>query len=71
MWDKMLTYILENHRGKAAGLLLGLLAGILVMNYGFWKTVFIAFCILAGYLIGKAIDDESDIEGWFNKLRRR
>jgi uncharacterized membrane protein len=71
MWDKMLTYILENHRGKAVGLLLGLLAGILVINYGFWKTIFIIFCIILGFIVGKAIDDNSGFEDWINRFRGR
>ena len=71
MWDKMLSYILENHRGKAAGLLMGLIAGILVINYGFWKTLFIVFCVAGGYAVGKAIDENTDVEDWFKKFRKR
>lgn len=69
MWDKMFSYIMENHRGKAIGLILGLIAGILVINYGFWKTLFIVVCIIGGFFIGKAVDEQVDFENWFKKFR--
>ncbi|MGE5422463.1 MAG: DUF2273 domain-containing protein [Ignavibacteriales bacterium] len=69
--DKMMLYIWENHRGKAVGLILGLLGGILVINYGFWKSVFIVLLIALGYVIGKAIDDNEDFDNWINKFRGR
>lgn len=71
MWDKMLTYIVENHRGKAVGLILGMVTGILVINYGFWKALFIVMCIVGGFLIGKAVDEETDMDNWFKKFRGR
>ncbi len=69
MWDKMFSYILENHRGKAIGLLLGLIAGIMVISYGFWKTLFIFLCIIGGFLIGKAVDEQVDFDEWIKKVR--
>lgn len=69
MWEKMFSYIMDNHRGKAIGLILGLIAGILVINYGFWKTLFIVVCIIGGFLIGKAVDEQVDFENWFKKFR--
>jgi len=67
----MLTYIVENHRGKAVGLILGMVTGILVINYGFWKALFIVMCIVGGFLIGKAVDEETDMDNWFKKFRGR
>ncbi len=69
--EKMLTYILENHCGKVIGLVLGLIAGILVINYGFWKALFIALCIIGGFFIGKAIDENIDVDNWFKRFRER
>ncbi|MGE5398336.1 MAG: DUF2273 domain-containing protein [Chitinophagales bacterium] len=71
MWDKVFTYIMENHRGKAAGLILGLLAGILIISYGFWKAVFIVICVIAGFFFGKAIDDNTDFSSWWDNFRHR
>ncbi len=33
-----------------------LIVGILILLIGFWKTFFLIFCFLIGYLIGLAID---------------
>lgn len=30
--------------------------GILILLIGFWKTLFLIFCFLVGYLVGLAID---------------
>ncbi len=68
MLEKLFLLIITEHRGKAIGILLGLIAGILVITYGFWRTVFIAICIGAGYLVGKKIDDQVDMEAWLKNL---
>jgi uncharacterized membrane protein len=36
-------------------------AALLVIFFGFWKTIFIAILILIGYFIGKSFDDKV---GW-------
>jgi len=68
MLDKILVYILTEHRGKTIGVTLGLLASILFINFGFWRTIFVVFCILAGYQIGKQLDENTDLEFWMNNL---
>lgn len=68
MWEKLLLIIMEEHRGKAIGIILGLLAGILVITYGFWRTLFIIFCIAAGYLIGKKLDENQSFDNWLRKV---
>jgi uncharacterized membrane protein len=67
MLDNLIVYIFEN-RGKVIGVTLGLLASILFISFGFWRTIFIAFCIFAGYLIGKKLDENADLELWMNSL---
>jgi uncharacterized membrane protein len=59
---------MTEHRGKVIGVLLGLLASILFISYGFWRTIFIMFCIFVGYYIGKKIDDNTNIEAWIRKF---
>ncbi len=68
MLDKIIVYILTEHRGKTIGVTLGLLASILFINFGFWRTIFVVFCILAGYQIGKQLDENTDLEFWMNNL---
>jgi len=68
MIEKVIVYILTEHRGKTIGVALGLLASILFISFGFWRTIFIVFCILAGYQIGKKLDENADLEIWIKNL---
>jgi uncharacterized membrane protein len=68
MLEKIVLYVITEHRGKTIGILLGLIASILFISYGFWRTVFIVFCIYTGFLIGKKLDDNADLEIWMKKL---
>jgi uncharacterized membrane protein len=68
MWEKILLFVLEEHRGKTIGILLGLLASILFITYGFWRTVFVIICILAGYFIGKEIDQKKSLDQWMKEI---
>lgn len=70
MWEKVITYILEHHRGKVIGVILGLVAGFLVVAYGFWKSLFIIICILTGYLVGKKIDENGGFDDWIQRVFR-
>lgn len=68
MLEKIVLYLMTEHRGKVIGICLGLLASILFISYGFWRTLFIVACILAGYFIGKKIDENTNLEIWFKNL---
>lgn len=68
MFERFLLLILTEHRGKTIGILLGLIAAILFINYGFWRTLFIILCIALGYCIGKILDDNKNVEDWVKEL---
>ncbi|MGE5381711.1 MAG: DUF2273 domain-containing protein [Methylocystaceae bacterium] len=68
MLEKLVLYILQEHRGKLIGITLGLVAAILFVTLGFLKTVFIVLCIVVGYVFGKAIDDQKSFDNWLKKL---
>jgi len=68
MLEKIILYVITEHRGKTIGILLGLVASILFISYGFWRTIFIVFCIAVGYLIGKKLDENADLEVWMKNL---
>ncbi|MCL4441083.1 hypothetical protein P378_19265 [Desulforamulus profundi] len=70
MFIKFMQEILENHQGKAMGVILGLLFGWFAVSYGFFKAVFVAFCVTAGYFIGKGVDEHFDFRGAFDRLFR-
>lgn len=56
------------HRGKMAGLIVGLLFGLLVMTLGFWRSLFISLCMAVGYFIGKRIDEKGSLNDLFSRI---
>jgi uncharacterized membrane protein len=68
MWENLFRIIFEQHRGKAIGILLGLLASILFISYGFWRTIFIIVCIALGFFIGKEIDENKNFDQWLKQI---
>ena len=52
--------IITRHRGKVLGLTSGLLVGVAVLLFGFFPTMFVLLCGLAGLFIGVKLDDEED-----------
>lgn len=68
MWEKWVQFLLVEHRGKTIGVLLGLLASILFVTFGFWRTVFIIICIAVGYFIGKQLDENKNFDGWLKQM---
>ena len=57
--------ILEKHLGKAVGILIGILFGLLAIKYGLLRAIFVALCALAGYYIGKRLDERVDFGKYF------
>lgn len=68
MWEKILVYIVQEHRGKAIGIILGLAAGIIFITFGFWRSIFIIFCIVLGYFIGKRLDENKSFDSWIKQM---
>lgn len=68
MFEKIVLYLVTEHRGKVIGIFLGLIASILFISYGFWRSIFVIACIVLGYFIGKKIDDSGNIEDWIRNL---
>lgn len=71
MFEKYFIYIMNEHRGKAIGVSLGLLASVLFISFGFWQTLFIVLCIFIGYQVGKKLDQQVDMEAWVKNLFRK
>ena len=68
MWEKILFSLLNEHRGKTIGVLLGLLVSILFVFLGFLKTIFIIICISLGYFIGRKLDENKKFEMWLKQI---
>jgi uncharacterized membrane protein len=69
--DNILKFINENF-GKIVGGFLGLLIALIIVVFGFWKGVFIIFCILAGIFIGAKVEKHEGVRNlleriWFSR----
>ncbi|MDO7786391.1 DUF2273 domain-containing protein [Desulforamulus aquiferis] len=70
MLYEFIKEILEKHRGKALGVALGLFFGWFAISYGFFKAVFVALCVVGGYIIGKGVDEHYDFRETLSRLFR-
>ncbi|MGE5576899.1 MAG: DUF2273 domain-containing protein [Syntrophothermus sp.] len=59
-----LLQVLLKHKGKIVGTLAGLLLGWLVIRFGVIKSLFVALCVSAGYILGKRVDNKEDLKGF-------
>ncbi len=67
MNDNFIIFVQENWR-KLLGGLLGLLVAVIFVLFGFWKGLFIIFCILAGIFAGSMIEKSEGLRNFFNRL---
>ena len=70
-WSNFWAELWQYHRGKIVGIFLGLLIGISLAVFGFWRTLLVAICIIIGYFIGKKIDGNFDFKEFFGKFSKR
>ncbi len=59
---------INRHWGKILGGLVGLIFALLVVNYGFWVSIFIFLCIGLGLVIGWRLDVTKDVGQYFRRL---
>lgn len=52
--------IISEHRGRILGALIGLLFGLMVLWVGLLWTLFIGLCVLAGYFVGRRLDENKE-----------
>ncbi|MDR3593005.1 MAG: DUF2273 domain-containing protein [Negativicutes bacterium] len=68
MERKLFEEIWQQHSGKIIGISLGFLLGVLIISFGFFRTLFVMLCVVAGFVIGKRIDEKEDIMDILDKL---
>lgn len=68
--NELLTELLTKHKGKTLGILIGLIYGLLVVTFGFIKATFVGLSILAGYFIGKRLDNNESFKELLQKIFR-
>ncbi len=63
--------LINRHWGKILGGLIGLIFALLVVNYGFWLSLFIFLCIAIGLLIGWRLDAGGGVGRFFSRFFSR
>jgi len=58
----------QEHKGKILGAILGLIIGIIILVFGFFKTLFIIFTAIIGYIIGKFFDSKTSLRDYLDKI---
>ena len=61
-------HVVKEHWGKILGGLLGLIFAILVINIGFWWSVFVFLCVGIGLLIGWRLDVSKNVGLYLNRI---
>ncbi len=64
----LLEEIWQNHSGKIVGVLVGFFLGVLIILLGFFQTLFVMLCVIAGFVVGKRIDEKEDLMDILDKL---
>ena len=65
---KLFEELWQHHSGKTVGVSIGFILGVLIIIFGFFQTIFVLLCTLAGYIVGKRIDEKEDIMDILDKL---
>jgi uncharacterized membrane protein len=65
---KSLLKDLVGYQGRIIGGLIGFLAGLLWAFLGFGRALAFVLCVLAGYFIGKRIDQKESLKDLLSRL---
>ncbi len=65
---RLFEEIWQQHSGKILGVSLGFILGVLIISFGFFRTLFVMLCVIAGFVVGKRIDEKEDIMDILDKL---
>ena len=74
MWNDLKEYaskFFETHRTRKIGFLGGVIAGVAILIFGFFNTVFAFICGIIGLYVGSKFDNGDDlIDDTLNKLNK-
>lgn len=62
---------LSNNIGKLIGVIIGLLLGWMIIEYGVLKTVFVIILIGLGYVLGKQADEGGNLSSLIDRIFKR
>jgi uncharacterized membrane protein len=66
-WEPVLAWFAKN-RGRAVGTIVGFLVGVFLLVLGFWRGLFLAACVWAGWLVGAQLDAHESLTDLINRL---
>lgn len=58
----------RRHRGGVTGAGVGLAVGLAIVILGFWRGVFLAACVWAGWVIGTRLDAHESLADLLKRL---
>ncbi|MBR1729323.1 MAG: DUF2273 domain-containing protein [Selenomonadaceae bacterium] len=74
MWNDLkecVAKFFETHRTRKIGFLGGVIAGVAILIFGFFNTVFAFICGIIGLYVGSKFDNGDDlIDDTLNKLNK-
>lgn len=62
---KFIKYQFSEHCGRTVGLILGFIAALSILLFGFFTTLFVVICMCIGLYIGNKIDNSDEISDEF------
>ena len=65
--SRFLVWAFDNHPGKLIGTSLGLFLGLLMVTFGFWRTLVLVLFAVVGFVLGKRQDDHKDVITWLGR----
>lgn len=70
MEDFLREYLpkLYEYKGRILGSIVGLITGLLWACLGFWRAAAFLLCVVAGYFLGKKIDQRGSIRGILERI---
>lgn len=66
--NSVLRKALILYRGRIFGTSAGLLFALVYLHFGFFRTLFIGICAVAGYYVGVRLDADEDLRSLLERL---
>ncbi|EEG78327.1 DUF2273 domain-containing protein [Dethiobacter alkaliphilus] len=68
MNSKVLRQFLSDHWGKVVGGLIGLIIGLSIILFGFWRSVLLFTCIALGIYLGRMFDRHEGLQNFLQRV---
>lgn len=68
MWRQYILDLLADQKFQVIGAVIGFLFGLLTISLGLLKSIFVLFCALVGFYVGKGMDVNGGFTALVNKI---